>query len=153
LILNQYLKITIIKLIIMCLITNEDIKTATEDIKVYKVAKFKNGMIFSPFQNFHYFVNNEYSLDNAIMLKVPISSGHKYTIREGFHSAPDISDIKLCDFPTHIFNTDIGMYEDTTLVILECIIPKDSKYIKGLWFDNDSNGIVSDKIIIIKILK
>ena len=119
----------------MCLVLKSTFtwaKKAKKDIIVYKVIKEDNGMYKTPCQNFVVKIGETYTSK---------LNKHSSVVEEGLHSFENFSDANFeamcCIWHKHI--------------VVKCIIPKGSKYYKGLFGSYDS--YVSNKLTYIEIIK
>lgn len=106
----------------MCLITRNSIPIiAKKDIICYKIYnKTEEGYLSSPYLGYIASMQNFTELEPN-----PIGSDHKYIINKGFHSFKHLKNAKL-DVQFYPF-----LYTDN--IIYKCIIPKGSKYYRGLF--------------------
>lgn len=108
-----------------------ELKTAEEDIKVYKVIRVKSDGFYAPYQGMKY-ASNEITSEHSLEL-VPF--GMTSLINEGIHSYAHLED--ACDYLPWDF------------IIVEATIPKDTKYYKGFERLNHKGEVyVSEKLII-----
>jgi hypothetical protein len=136
----------------MCQIStrNQKVRQLSKDKIVYKIMVDENpwnhnieeGELFAPFYPQYYILGKrEYSTIQVD--KGPIENG----IERGFHSFVYLQDI-----------LDLQLEDSRSLpndpIIVECIIPKGSQIIYGVWGDEELiQTIVSDCIIPIKIIQ
>lgn len=143
----------------MCLITpNKEVKTATEDMVVYKVLTSE---IKSIYHTFDYVLGVLYEteikesnywtgfghLDTDWLKANYNDKGQTWynheslmNIGQGFHSLLNLEDGKVC-----VTKIKHGFYGETDIKLYECTIPKGSKY-----YDSPYGLLVSNKIIINK---
>lgn len=145
----------------MCLVITKfnKLKVAQEDIKCYKILfKFERcpDVLMAPYQNFNYKLGKTHSTNISVSYNCNTFrlSFFRYMfynlfdkfldvkgVNQGFHSFVNLKDaIKER-------NSDVDYKR---LVICECIIPKGSKYYKGVYSNYD--GYASDSIKINKII-
>lgn len=120
----------------MCLIKKiPGFDIAEDDIRVYKVLNkhyFLDGVYTSPYRGTKYEMNRTYSsLLNEVMDVFPYCEFH---VEEGLHAFVDKESAIEC--------VKRGL---VSWIVCEAIIPKGSRYAKGM--DDD---IVSDKLIVIR---
>lgn len=110
---------------------------AKEDIICYKVySKNKWGQLESPFQ-YH---ETEIGLQPKVKLGIS-STPYQFDIEEGYHSLTKLTDkfIRNCSV--------------RNAVLIECVIPKGTKYVIGDWggaWDDRNNAYASERIQLIK---
>lgn len=135
----------------MCLITNKEIQVATEDITVYKEL---NQDLTSAIMGFQYKLNKLYKAKLTTTIKDSVSfciidteylntnfadwrksvlSGELTCYEEGFHSSISLQNM-----------LDIKDEERETLIV-ECLIPRGTRYVEDF-----VGFIVSEQIIILK---
>jgi hypothetical protein len=143
----------------MCLfVVKKKARIAKKDITVYKVVRLSPDLgnfkcdskgniyikakMFSEFYGFQYLLNQEFKTKMDLR-KIPTSKGkYELEVHTGFHSWSKPRNKHF-------------MHEDGRYVVVECIIPKGSRYYVGKHsssFDNQEKWRVSNKIIINKIL-
>ena len=160
----------------MCLVTKEMfVKRLKEDLVVCKVVYLKDDKyaamrketrVYSIFQDYLYVLNTLYSM-NPFTNKPILKFKHKRKngirfnenlflrilnyffkkcniINEGYHSYSNMDSAKRHKGEDNFYRID---KETQQIVIVECVIPKGSRHVKGL-----DNEIVSDQIIIKSIL-
>lgn len=132
----------------MCWSTNLQLekRTASKDIKVFKVGNIVDGQLMSYYQGFYYDFNQPYRTD-----VIPTSYYGSYFIYQGFHSynPKKCKYIKADTTGWWIVKSgriDLDTYDSTTNII-ECIVPKGAEY-----YQNEHGEIVSNQIIINKIM-
>ena len=121
----------------MCLSINygEKLNIAKKDLVCYKI--LQEGLI-SLYQDFKYKLNKTYKIFRWQKSKEEKNDLMRLNIYSGFHSYQTI------------YNIDINNIW-TSRVLVECIIPKGSKYYKSM---NDGIDLyVSNRIKIMKIIK
>ena len=134
----------------MCWIGRNNLQIATEDIKVFKIFKYKHGDILSPVMPMQWKRG-----ELAPHVEIPDSSVH-YTrfIDEGYHSCRDLKIrpgyYNMESYP-HIIGAFIStlrnipiMCQYENYIMLTCIIPKGTKY-----YENEYGEIVSETIKIL----
>lgn len=105
----------------MCLITRNSIPIiAKKDIICYKIYLKKEGYLSSPYFGHIPSVQNFTELESN-----PTSFDCKYFIYKGFHSFKHLKDAKR--------DTQFYPFLYTNNIIYKCIIPKGSKYYRGLF--------------------
>lgn len=125
-------------------------RMAVEDMTVFKVMrKVKDGMYFSYYAEYPYSLGRTYEMNG---LESHEGEDGYMAINEGFHSYSS-KECYICvpyNSPGQIYIQKqrtwelSAVYEDTNdLCVIECTIPKGSKY-----YQNYYKEIVSDKIII-----
>lgn len=114
---------------------------AEQDICVYKIVRSINDFLCSSaMQNFQYQYKILYTQEEPILVQPGYRTS--YRIEKGFHSYKTYFKAKKAFYKF----SECSLYNDT--IIVECIIPKDSTFYK-----NEKDEIVSDRIIINRILK
>lgn len=124
----------------MCLEVNvfSKLRTAIKDIVVYKVLSVTKGdVLITPFRNFEVVIGNTYTSDLGELEHKFKKSLLSRKIEKGLHSFKNIS--------------NAYDYKWTGDVIVECVIPKGSKYRFGRF--NNEQSYVSDTLKYVKILK
>lgn len=116
----------------MCLTVNSKnrIRIASKDIKVWKVFEFKENELYSPYRYHTYSLGKKHS----ICMNLEILD--ETAVHKGIHSFLSKSDILKYYKWLHLDET----------VIIPCIIPKGSEYIRGKF--ELCPSIVSDNIIL-----
>jgi len=141
----------------MCLYTtSKKVRIAKEDIICYKIlVKERKNWIFrifhkptyrAPFYNYYtYQLKKRYYLFKSLVHVFTTYPEHPYMFNEGFHSFVDIQDAK------RMLSESCYRY-DKGWTIVQCIIPKGAKYVKGAidLSENSPAGYVSDEIICVK---
>lgn len=132
----------------MCLHTNQSKPfIAKEDITCYKIVnKISDTKVESDVMEFFYTLNKLYTIPELKLVKSKIIGSYfkKYIIAEGFHSYIQLSDAVIdCKCELSLLSS--------TRIIVECIIPKGSKYFLG-YNDYRFECYCSDKIIITNIM-
>lgn len=116
----------------MCtFVIDRDLKTAEEDIKVYKVIQTKSDGFYAPYQGIKY-TSNEITSGQSLKL---VPCGIVSLISEGVHSYAHLED--AC------------FYLPGSWTVVEATIPKGTKYYKGSdTIGNRREVYVSEKLII-----
>lgn len=142
----------------MCLIlgTNSEIKIAEENIVCYKVVcKLFPGVYESEFYA-HLYIRGSLNklLDDALVITQTYTTyknslGQIFTssdnvVEKGFHSFTCQED--ACQYAVEKYS-----YNDASYVVVKCMIPKGSNYIKGTY--GKYPNYVSSKIICVEELK
>lgn len=106
----------------MCLTTRNSIPIiAKKDIICYKIYnKTEEGYLSSPYLGYIASMQNFTKLEST-----PISNGCAYLINNGFHSFKHLKDAK------HEIKWYPFIYKNN--IIYKCIIPKGSKYYRGIF--------------------
>ena len=132
----------------MCWIGKNNPQIATEDIKVFKIFKYKHGDILSPVMPMQWKRG-----ELAPHVEIPDSLVYTRIIDEGYHSCRDLKivpnyfDGKISPFREASFSSFRGvliMSKQERFIMLTCIIPKGTKYYK-----NEYGEIVSETIKIL----
>ena len=114
---------------------------AEQDMRVYKIVRsINNFLCSSAVQNFQYQYKILYTQEKPILVQPGYTAS--YRIEKGFHSYKTYFKAKKAFYKF----SECSLYNDT--IIVECIIPKDS-----IFYENKNGEIVSDRIIINRILK
>ena len=117
----------------MCLLTNNLHKyIAEKDIVCYKIVYLQGKEIISFWYDFPYELNRKYT--TQVLQPIPMPNGD-IRIEKGFHSYRNLN----------IAKGDIWLSLMESLVIVKCIVPKDSEYYIN------SKEMVSNQIIIVEI--
>ena len=128
----------------MCLTTFTKYPSkATKDIVCYKYLIKKKGIkgLMSPFTGFRWEVRKEYTADRSAPRFV------SNNIKDGYFHSYEYKD--SAEFEAEIFtNTRCGVAE---YHIVKCIIPKGSRYYKGI-HTGGADGYASKKIKIVEVL-
>lgn len=135
----------------MCLHTKNEIKTADKDIKCYKVLQSIDGVRFE-IPSYRYMTEKEKGTEYLTPYRYyPMNLGETYTDEEDFYSpyrdTNGIADIGGDYF--HSFATiaaaveAIGDCEMLGAIVVECVIPKGTKYYEGcMYYSQANNGEV-----------
>ena len=127
----------------MCLyIGNYDVSViADEDITVYKILRktYANGHYLSPYQNFGYELGKE---NQSKLVRIEYESG-KTVIEEGLHTFVRRDEAQC--------NITLSGRHSEEYVIVECIIPKGSRYYVGKWGFFNFESIASDTLRTVKV--
>jgi len=137
----------------------KEIKTAEEDIKVYKIVDGKldqigekNPKFASCYQRFTYELDKEYSVNRLEMCFTEMGTA---TILEGLHSydleqveynnmsvnVNDMAYLRVYNKFTNALCALVSPTEKCVFVKLNCIIPKGSQYIINEWGEVVSNKL------------
>ena len=117
----------------MCLLTNNLHKyIAEKDIVCYKIVYLQGKEIISFWYDFPYELNRKYT--TQVLQPIPMPNGD-IRIEKGFHSYRNLN----------IAKGDIWLSLMESLVVVKCIVPKDSEYYIN------SKEMVSNQIIIVEI--
>ena len=117
----------------MCLLTNNLHKyIAEKDIVCYKIVYLQGKKIVSFWYDFPYELNRKYT--TQVLQPIPMPNGD-IRIKKGFHSYRNLNTARR----------DIWLSLMESLVIVKCIVPKDSEYYIN------SKEMVSNQIIIVEI--
>ena len=143
----------------MCIITRKnklEIKTATEDMVVYKLVVYDQGNLYTYFMEIPVCLGETYDRDDFVEKweEIHIGPRKRYAIGEGaFHSAVRKEDLEK-DRDNR--NWTYRVFElDTRIDIAKCIIPKGSRYVEGRTyqcFNKECLAIASEKIKYIEIV-
>lgn len=121
----------------MCtFVIDRELKTAEEDIKVYKVIQVKSDGFYAPYQGVKY-SSNEITSGQSLKLETigMVSVGMVSVIKQGVHSYAHLEDAYF--------------YLPGDWITVEATIPKGTKYYKGYdRIDNKKETYVSEKLII-----
>ena len=135
------------------------VNIAKEDIIVYKIVRMKGNKLYPYFYHFNniYTINKVNPLIN-IELEESLEETHYACINKGYHSyamIPEIYKYKFSDDDVIFvnYNTKYKFLRDTyelddPLCLVECIIPKGTKY-----YVNHLGECVSEQLIVTKILE
>lgn len=140
----------------MCLYTtSKKVQVAKKDMVCYKVmAEYSgdNGWWISPYQGMAYKEGYTYELGEQLQL-MDVSETLKelrypYKVEEGFHSFTNSTDALSFRnaLEARFSRLSVRQY---TYVIVKCIIPKESAYVEGSYFDwgNNFSSFCSEKIV------
>lgn len=135
----------------MCLIVhkNTEIKTAKEDITVYKIVYCSNNKYLSAYYSFQYIKDKIYSINDSLVLSE--EEGFPFDSKEGkivYSSLISKEDLRWIYKGFHFAFTKARLYScccrGMRKIIVKCTIPKGTKYIIGI----DKDLGVSDAIIL-----
>lgn len=123
---------------------------AEEDIKVFKVVYTFPFGIYSPFRNHEYQIGKEEGADFQIVRFLT-----EFMITRGLHSYSSKCQIRYGFVGHDVLSpngTNIGVYRDqfprSITSVLQCLIPKGSKY-----YINEHEEYVSNKLIPVKLME
>ena len=131
----------------MCWVSHNTLnkQIASENIKVYKIVNFYSGDLISYFKGFTYEINKLYETEVN-----PIKDIDCNMISKGFYSYSKNNKLTfsggLLYVCANLLETSeiYSKYSDNDgLVVVECVIPKNSEY-----YVNESGEIVSNQIIL-----
>ena len=118
----------------MCLLKQSSKLKAKEDIVCYKVCYLRNNYLCSFFHDFLWDLNKVYEAERAKPAR------RRCSIYDGyFHSYAK---------PEHAY----GLLQRENVVLVKCIIPKDTYYYKGI-HQEGKDGYASKKLKIVEIVK
>lgn len=125
----------------MRLIDTNKLTAAAADIACYKLLKFKDGILLSPFNEI------EYHKDKPIKSELKKIQGT--SVEEGLHCFEHKSSV--LDLYGNIAETPLNDHS-SYYVVAECIIPQGTKYYYGNFFlhnvDKIVTGYASSKLIV-----
>lgn len=138
----------------MCWVTykreNARLRHAIEDIPVYKVVKKS---LLSYYENYSYILNEVHTTELDHLYHIKYYDREDWKIGLGFHSysmncKADLVYDKFLFIKVLVLhdNLVIDCYEKDNTCMLECVIPKDSRY-----FLNEKGEYVSDHILPLRI--
>jgi len=120
-----------------------ELRRATKDIVCYKIMTLRRDedklILRSPFKKYLYTLNSIHKAKRSLHNMLTTLNGDFFHINIGIHSFTKLNDA--------IYEVGDGTWYNIggTAVIVECVIPKYSFYVEGIWEQFDS--IISTAII------